>query len=96
MVIRGETRQQTAPSSLAQLPWGNEDRLAIGCFVCGLITLSLSNEFFSLSMLENIVRCSLRRLCSILPQIRRVRREPRTGQVRVAQRVCIHLRPMFL
>lgn len=55
IVIQRETKQQTAPSSLAQLPWGNEDTLAIGCFVCRLITVGLSNELYSLSLLENIL-----------------------------------------
>lgn len=50
IVIQRETRQQTAPSSLARLPWGNEGTLAIGCFVCGLITVGLSNELYSLSL----------------------------------------------
>lgn len=75
IVIQRETRQQTAPSSLAQLPWGNEDTLAIGCFVCRLITVGLSNELYSLSPLENIPFFPL--LASVSLQKRAERRESR-------------------
>lgn len=50
---RDSERNQATNSSVitgTAPPWGNEGTLAIGCFVCGLITVGLSNELYSLSL----------------------------------------------
>lgn len=96
IVIQRETRQQTAPSSLARLPWGNEGTLAIGRFVCGLITVGLSNELYSLSLLKKIF--SVFFYSSPTFVMRHPSKKQAIDETGLSHSpwACIHLRSMFL
>lgn len=77
IVIQRETRQQTALSSLTQLPRGGGNRgggreggaLEIGCFVYWLITASLPNELYSCSLLRKKLICISPRAAGVLSHV---------------------------
>lgn len=101
IMIQRETRQQTALSSLTQLPRGGGAEegggLEIGRFVYWLITASLPNELYSCSLLKKkLIFISLRAVsvlshAAVLTRIRRWWKEPHRDETGSLGEESVHL-----